>query len=77
MPMTVLERRRLANPAREAKVEYLARLFIAGCDGDDTTHPVEAFEWYCTLIELCGPFAGHPDIAEWFEREERRLLKLI
>jgi hypothetical protein len=73
--MTVLEARRLANPAAEARKAYNFALFKATCHGEDTER--EAFEWYAHLLEVVGPFADHPDVKAWFANEEARLLKLI
>jgi hypothetical protein len=74
--MTTLQMKKLANPAREARKQYLADRFLAAINGDDIDHPVEALEWLCHLTELCGPHAIDPEIAAWYANEEARLLKL-
>jgi hypothetical protein len=73
--MTTLQAKKLLNPAREAKKQYLADLFVAGCNGDDTDR--EAGDWLAYLWEICGPHANHPEIAAWYALEEARLLKLV
>jgi hypothetical protein len=47
--MTTLQVKKLLHPAAVARREYNARLFVAGCDGEDTTHPVEAIQYVQTL----------------------------
>jgi hypothetical protein len=73
--VTILEARRLAHPAREARKQYLADQFKAACNGDDLER--ESADWYAHLIAVCGRWAADPEISRWYALEESRLLKMI
>jgi hypothetical protein len=61
--------------ARAARMQYIAELLLATCQGDDTDR--EAHDWLARLDELCSAHADDPHVSGWYDREQARLRKLI
>jgi hypothetical protein len=61
--------------ARAARLQHIAELLLATCQGDDTDQ--EARDWLARLEEVCGEHADDPHVSAWYDREQMRLRKLI
>jgi hypothetical protein len=73
--MTTLQVKKLLHPAREARKQFLADVFLDAINGGDPERFPE--DWYSHLIETVGPFADDPEVSEWMRLEEQKWLRLM
>jgi hypothetical protein len=73
--VTTLQAKKLLDPAREARKQFLADVFVDAINGGDPERFPE--DWYSHLIETVGPYADHESVRDWFRLEEEKWLRLI
>jgi hypothetical protein len=73
--VTTLQVKKLLFPAREARKQFLADVFLDCINGGDPERFPE--DWYSHLIETVGPFADEAEVSEWFRLEEEKWLRLM